>query len=131
MINLQLNRHTKQHIYRAALEGIAFSFVYGMEILTEMGVELGRIRVGNDNLFQSTTFSQTISTLTNARIDVVETNGAVGAARGSGFGVGHFPDLAEAFNGLRVIETYHPGDKSEYQLAYDVWKADLMKILTN
>ncbi|TDI64753.1 MAG: carbohydrate kinase, partial [Bacteroidetes bacterium] len=33
LINLQLNRHEASHVYRATLEGIAFSFAYGIEIL--------------------------------------------------------------------------------------------------
>ena len=33
--NLNLNIHNHGHLFRAALEGIAFSFVYGMEILYE------------------------------------------------------------------------------------------------
>ena len=81
VLNLNFNLHTKQHLLRASLEGIAFSFVYGLEILKEDGVALSSIKAGNDNLFQSSLFSNTISTLTGTSIKIMETTGAVGAAR--------------------------------------------------
>jgi xylulokinase len=58
--NLHFNLHGKAHIYRATLEGIAFSFVHGMKALEASGLDASVLRVGNDNLFQSKVFSQTI-----------------------------------------------------------------------
>ena len=60
IFGLQFNRHQRQHFFRAALEGIAFAFVYGMEAMREMGIPINTLRVGNDNLFQSAIFSSTI-----------------------------------------------------------------------
>ncbi len=131
-VNVQLNRHTHHHFYRAALEGIAFSFVYGMEILTEMGLNVGSMKVGNDNLFQSRIFSGTISTLVDAQIEVVETTGAVGAARAAGFGCGHFSTLREAMAGNKVLLTHQPdsGSQTAYRDAYHTWKTVLEKNLS-
>jgi xylulokinase len=93
---LDFNRHTSDHFIRAALEGIAFSFQYGMSILNEMGIQANRIKVGNDNLFQSTVFSQTLSNISSCSIEIIKTNGAEGAARGAAFGCGFYTSLAEA-----------------------------------
>ena len=60
ILNLQFHRHGPAHIYRAALEGIAFSFTYGMEILQDIGLDIDTLRVGNDNLFQSSIFCNTL-----------------------------------------------------------------------
>ncbi|WP_258102619.1 xylulokinase [Marinoscillum sp. MHG1-6] len=127
---LQFNRHTKKHLFRAALEGIAFSFAYGIDIMTSLGMDIRSMRVGNDNLFQSEIFSNTIATLMDGSIEVVETTGAVGAARAVGFTVGHFSSLKEAMSGDKVLKTYEPqSEKAEYEKAYTLWKQDLEGIL--
>lgn len=128
MFNLQLNVHTRAHIYRAAIEGIAFAYVYGMEIMKEMGVHPNNVRVGNDNLFQSEIFSQTIATLADVVIDMVETTGAVGAAKAAGFGLGYYPSLQEAVGKIKVIKSYHKKKNAEaYIEAYKDWKSILVK----
>ena len=129
-VNLNFNRHKKAHMVRASLEGIAFSFIYGIDILKEMGLNIQLIRVGNDNLFQSEIFSQTIASLLNCDIEVVDTTGAVGAAKASGIVTGYYRDLREANDGLTVVSRFGP-DKNPgiYQDAYRVWRNDLEKIL--
>lgn len=127
--HINFNRHTKPHFYRAALEGIAFSFIYGMEILLEMGQPITKLRVGNDNLFQSKIFSETIATLANAPIEMVSSTGAVGAARGAAYGTGHFKSLQEAVSGDDVVKTYTPAtDETHYRQAYSNWKSYLQDI---
>lgn len=124
--NLNFNIHKKGHLFRAALEGIAFSFVYGLEILKEDGVNFNSVKAGNDNLFRSAIFSNTISTLTGSKINIVETTGAVGAARAAGFASGDFKDFSEATATDKVQYTYKPlGDKEPYQKAYENWKSIL------
>jgi len=81
ILNVNLNNHDKSHMCRAALEGIAFSFVYGMEILVSDGIEINVMRVGNDNLFRSEIFANTIATLMESKIELYNTTGAIGAAR--------------------------------------------------
>ncbi|MGJ8733503.1 MAG: xylulokinase, partial [Cellulophaga sp.] len=88
--NLNLNKHTNAHLYRAALEGIAFSFAYGMQILIEDNTAINVIRAGNDNLFRSQIFSETVATLIGYEIEIYNTTGAVGAAKAAGVKNGDF-----------------------------------------
>jgi xylulokinase len=128
--NLQFNRHQRAHFYRAALEGIAFSFVYGMGILQEMGLNLQVMRAGNDNLFQSAIFSGTISNLLGSRIEVLETTGAIGAAKAAGVAAGIYSSIREAMTGNKLVTTYEPiHNNGSYQDAYQQWHSDLKIIL--
>ena len=126
MSNLNFNVHKKEHLFRAALESIAFSFVYGINMLKKDGVDLSVIRAGNDNLFRSELFSNTITTLSGADINIIDTKGAVGAARAAGVGAGAFKSLDEVFSDSEHVTTYHPlKNKKEYFEFYEVWKQDL------
>lgn len=80
IIGLDLNRHTTAHILRATQEGIAYSFRYGIDIMRGLGVRPDVIRAGAANLFLSPLFRQTLSMLTGARIELFNTDGALGAA---------------------------------------------------
>ena len=124
--NLNFNLHKKEHMFRAALEGIAFSFVYGIDILKNDGVDLSLISAGNDNLFRSEIFSNTIATLVGADINIIDTTGAVGAARAAGVSSGSFKTLDEAFSDNEHLMTYHPlKDQNNYVEIYEDWKLDL------
>ncbi|GAA0713758.1 FGGY-family carbohydrate kinase [Aquimarina litoralis] len=130
LCNINLNKHTKAHICRAALEGIAFSFVYGMEILKNDGADIRVLRAGNDNLFRSEIFSNTIATLINQEIEIYNTTGAIGAARA----VGRTHNTSNSFEKTIAkndkVMTFHPLKNSEdYQLAYEKWKNELNRIL--
>jgi len=126
LLGLDLNRHGKAHVVRAGLEGIAFAFVYGMKVMKELGVDLSKIRVGNDNLFQSAVFSSTIATLTGATIEVHNTTGAVGAALASAVSVGLADDLASAVGRREVLRSVSPGkDGAALEQAYAVWEESL------
>lgn len=127
---LEFNRHGRAHCYRAALEGVAFSFVYGGEILQKMGLRTDIMRVGNDNMFRSQIFSETIATLLECEIEVLETTGAIGAARGAGYGAGVYQSLDEAMGALQRVKVYQPvAAKDIYQQAYTVWRKALEKRL--
>lgn len=129
--NLQFNRHTQAHLYRAALEGIAFSFVYGFQVLKELGMPAEVIKVGNDNLFQSPVFSQTIANLIGCNIEVIKTTGAIGAARASGVGLGIYEHLEDTANLLEVETTFRPSAQNEaYEAAFHLWKKDVECLLT-
>jgi xylulokinase len=128
--NLHFNLHHSAHFFRAALEGIAFSFVYGVSILKELGLNVGLMRVGNDNLFQSEVFSDTISTLLGCTIQVIETTGAIGAAKAAGVATGIYPDVETAVKQMKVLKTYIPGaGKQTYEHAYRQWEHELNKLL--
>lgn len=121
--NLDFNRHTRAHCYRAALEGIAFAFAYGFGILQEMGLRLDLIRVGNDNLFQSEIFSATTAALLGSQIEVRDTTGAVGAAQAAGVAAGIFASPEDALRRQAVIKVYEPpANRQEYAKAYAEWQ---------
>lgn len=120
---LQFSKHGLNHMVRACLEGIAFSFVYGIRCMKELGLDPKVMKVGNDNMFQSDVFSNTIATLTGAEIQVKETSGAVGAAIGAGFGAGEIESLETAFSEEKSIKTYN-GDTTKVEVleeAYAKW----------
>jgi xylulokinase len=128
--NLNFNRHTSAHVYRAALEGIAFSFVHGAGILKGMGMSVSAMRVGNDNLFQSAIFGQTISNLLNCTIEVVETTGAVGAAKAAGVATGAYSSIEEAMQHTSVLKRYAPTNTNGiYTTAFAAWEKALNKII--
>lgn len=130
-VNLQFNRHKKPHLYRAALEGIANSFIYGMEIMQDMGLDVGVIKVGNDNLFQSEIFATTIASVIGCEIHMVDTTGAVGAAKAAGVSAGLYNSLEEAFAQMETIKVYQSAaDPAPYKAGYAIWKSDLEKIIS-
>lgn len=126
LMGINFNQHKKEHIFRATLEGIAFAFVYGAEIMKDMGVVIQKIKVGNDNLFQSDIFSQTIATLLNSEIEVYNTTGAIGAAKASAVGVGLKDSLEQAMGNQELLKRISPEKEiAPYQRAFDTWKSRL------
>ena len=132
IVNLNLNNHNKAHLCRAALEGIAFSFVYGMEILKSDGINPTVIRAGNDNLFRSEIFANTVATLIEQEIEIYNTTGAIGAARAAKLHQGDFESFGKAIIDNDHVMTFMPfKDKSAYQEAYNNWKTELEIILNS
>ncbi|WP_430966514.1 xylulokinase [Spongiimicrobium sp. 2-473A-2-J] len=126
LVNINLNNHNKAHICRAALEGIAFSFVYGMEILQSDGIDISVLRVGNDNLFRSEIFANTIATLISYEIEVYNTTGAIGAARAVGLRDGDYAKFGSYIMDNDHVMTFMPfKDKEPYARAYENWKQEL------
>ncbi len=124
--NLNLNQHQNAHLYRAALEGIAFSFVYGMEILKNDNAKINVIRAGNDNLFRSEIFSNTVATLIGHEIEIYNTTGAIGAARAVGLKDGDFKKFGENITKNDHVMTFMPlKNKEPYEKAYQNWKTEL------
>ncbi len=120
---LDLNRHTTAHLLRAAQEGIAYSFRYGIDIMRSLGLRPDVIRAGEANLFLSPLFRQTLSTLTGARIELFNTDGALGAARGAALGAGFYNSREEAFASLRRLEVVEPNetDRDILDTGYRRW----------
>ena len=130
IFNIEFNRHTRAHLYRAALEGVACSFVHGVNILKDMGLDVDVMRVGNDNMFQSEIFSTTIATLLNCHIEVVDTTGAVGAARAAGVATGAYGSLEEALMGIRPSVVHEPRlNHAVCKQAYNYWLSCLERAL--
>ena len=125
---INFNIHTQAHLLRAAQEGIAFSFAYGMDIMRQMGMDITTIKAGHANLFLSPLFRQTLASVTGATIELYETDGSVGAAYGAGIGSGIYPDSDTAFSTLRQIDTVLPdADPTPHRAAYDLWVQRLQK----
>ena len=130
IVNMNLNNHHKGHMCRAALEGIAFSFVYGMEILKSDGIKASVIRAGNDNLFRSEIFANTVATLIEQEIEIYNTTGAIGAARAADLHKGDFEAFGKTIMDNDHVMTFMPfKDKKPYLKAYKNWKKELKLIL--
>ena len=121
---LNFNKHNEAHLLRAAQEGIVFSFCYGMEIMRKMGMDIQMIHAGRANMFKSALFRDTLSTISNAVIEVYKTDGAAGAAKGAGLGAGIYSNSDEAFASLEHFAHVEPciAQQGEYLEAYARWK---------
>lgn len=126
---LNFNLHSKQHIVRAAQEGIVFSFKYGIDIMEGMGIPVQKIHAGHANMFLSPIFRDTLAGVTGAVIELYDTDGSVGAAKGAGIGAGIYKDNNEAFVTLEKLDVIEPNQakRQEYADAYARWKHRLEK----
>ncbi len=124
---LNLTRHGLPHLLRAAQEGIVFALYYGMGIMEQVGVGLKTIRAGEANMFLSPIFRDTLASLSGAMLELYNTDGAQGAARGAGLGLGYYATPAEAFQGLHHTHTIEPDMRTQqaYREAYERWRRQL------
>lgn len=124
---INFNTHDRRHLARAVQEGIVFSFKYGMEIMVEMGMDIKIIHAGNANMFLNPVFRDTLAGITGSLIELYNTDGSLGAAKGAGIGAGVYADHNEAFESLEKMRVIEPdlGKISQYQEAYFRWKAIL------
>lgn len=126
---LNFNVHTRAHILRAAQEGIVFSFKQGIEIMESMGMGIRNIHAGHANMFLSPLFRTTLASIADATIELYDTDGSVGAAKGAGIGAGVYKNPDEAFATLEHILTTEPDIKNRqaYVDAYRLWSERLAK----
>ena len=123
---LNFNIHNQSHVLRAAQEGIAYSFRYGVDIMRNMGLEAKVVRAGKTNMFLSPLFTQTMSNVINAKIELYDTDGALGAARGAAIGAGLYSSPSEAFAQLTCLEQITPNnDQKKVLEVYEEWKNKL------
>ena len=122
---LNFNRHTRAHLLRAAQEGVAFAFMYGMELMGD----IKEIHAGRANMFLSPLFRDTLASISGATIHLYDTDGSVGAARGAGLGAGIYSSEEEAFASLKQLATIKPRENYMAPLkeAYERWKQVLLK----
>jgi xylulokinase len=130
IIGLNFNRHSNSHLFRAAQEGIAFSFRYGLDIMKETGITPRVIRAGKANMFLSPVFREALSCISGTPLHLYNTDGSAGAARGAGIGCGYYRSPTEAFKGLQTLGTTDPDEKKTglYEEAYLKWKESLKTI---
>jgi len=127
---LNFNIHHSGHLFRAAQEGIVFALKYGMDIMGNTGIHPSVIRAGKANMFLSPVFRDTLAGVTGATIELYNTDGSVGAARGAGLGSGYYSSAADAFQSLRKLETIEPGHSktNQYGEAYQNWLSHLNRV---
>jgi xylulokinase len=133
LCGLNFNIHSQAHLFRAAQEGIVFSFRYGMEILKGTGIDPKVIRAGKANMFLSPIFRETLATVSGVTIELYNTDGSAGAARGAGVGAGYYKSFAEAFSGLRNVGTIDPdpAEKQKIEDAWFAWEQNLMRFISH
>jgi xylulokinase len=127
VFGLDFNRHSRAHLLRASQEGIAFAFKYGMDVMKEMGMDIRMIRAGQANMFLSPIFRDTLANCTGATIELYETDGAQGAARGAAVGAGLYATFRDAFLSLSKMKEVHPaaGSLDATLDAYERWHSRL------
>ena len=121
--------HTQGHLLRAAQEGIVFALRYGLDVMREMGVTIHVVRAGHANMFQSPLFAEVFATTIQADVELYNTDGSQGAARGAGVGVGLYKGFDQAFSNLKVVKRIQPNNelKSVYDDTYARWKELVVK----
>lgn len=122
---LNFNIHHRPHLMRAVQEGIVFAFQYGIEIMEQMGMKVDKIHAGEANMFQSRVFREALSGVSGATIELYDTEGSSGAAKGAGIGAGIYKNTQEAFSTLARLEVITPSHQEEYRAAYERWKSYL------
>jgi xylulokinase len=131
VLGLDFNRHGIPHLLRAAQEGIVFALCRGLGIMKEMGLDIKTVRAGRSNMFLSPIFREAFATTAGTRVELFETDGAQGAARGAGVGAGVYSSPKESFVGLRAAHVQEPdhGKAGAYRDAYGAWEEALRRSL--
>ncbi|GAA5027525.1 carbohydrate kinase [Marivirga lumbricoides] len=131
--NLDFNRHTDSHLFRAAQEGIVYALKYGFEVISEMGADSKVVKAGLANMFLSPVFQEAFVNTIGAELELYETNGAEGAARGAALGADIYKSKKETFEGLKLVKKLSPVKEltDQYTIAYNNWKNHLEILLNN
>ena len=119
--NINLNLHTPAHIIRAAQEGIACAFRYGLDIMRENGMNPTVIRAGKTNMFLSRLFTQTFVNATGVPVELYNNDGSVGAALGAGIGAEIFSQ-SNAFSKAERAGYVEPDGAEDFEAVYQDWK---------
>tara|TARA_R110000868_G_scaffold408293_3_gene690950 strand:- start:16671 stop:18161 length:1491 start_codon:yes stop_codon:yes gene_type:complete len=129
LLNMDFNRHQTSHILRASVEGIVYALNLGFEMLTDLGVSQKRIRAGHANLFLSQSFREIFVNVTGIPLELYNTDGAAGAARGAALGSGFFANAEEAFSSLERIAVIDPDPERVkiYKGLFQDWKQQIEK----
>lgn len=127
--NIDFNRHSNAHLFRAAQEGIAFALRYGFDIMRENGIQPSVIRAGKANMFLSPVFTEAFVNVTNTAVEFYGTDGSIGAAVGAAIGSGMFSSAKDAFSNFRSTEKVEPHQPDLYNDLYQQWRSILLKQL--
>jgi xylulokinase len=128
--NLDFNRHQNNEISRSVQEGIAFSMVYGLELLSSSGIIPQKIKAGFSNMYLSSIFTSTIVNASNVPIQLLKSDGAYGAALGAGIGSMYYNSVQEGINSIKVLSEVLPDqNKNKTFEYYEKWKLELSNML--
>jgi xylulokinase len=129
MHGIDLTRHSRAHMLRAAQEGIVFALMNGIDIMHSMGLKKSVVRAGDANMFKSKLFGEIFATVAGSVVELYNTDGSQGAARGAGIGAGIYKQPEDAFANLSIVRCIEPNYKMQKQYAecYSQW----MSILGN
>ncbi|MBN1700220.1 MAG: carbohydrate kinase [Spirochaetales bacterium] len=128
---LNFNIHKREHVLRAAQEGVIFALKYGLDIIEGMGISINQVKAGYANMFKSSLFGEIFANVSGSMVELYNTDGSQGAARGAGIGAGIYKSAEEAFSGLTKVHTIEPQKEaaSSYKGIYAEWKSILETIL--
>ncbi|MEX0771329.1 MAG: FGGY family carbohydrate kinase [Balneolaceae bacterium] len=123
VFGLNFNRHKIHHILRAAQEGIVYALNYGFQIMEKMDMQLDTVKAGHANMYLSPLFREAFVNTTGSVLELYNTDGAQGAARGAGIGSGLYKSDKDAFEGLNKIQVIEPDSqkRSRYLDTYQHW----------
>jgi xylulokinase len=101
--------------------------VYGLELMANAGIYPTLMKAGKANMYLSQIFTEAIVNSSGIPVELVETDGALGAALGAGVGADIFSSPEEATANLKKIDTIIPNIQHQniYQDAYENWKQAL------
>ena len=93
-----------------------------------LGIKTSVIRAGKANMFLSKIFRETLAGITGATIELYNTDGSIGAAKGAGVGNQYYNSFNDAFSTLKKIETIQPDHKKieQFNQAYVKWNQFLL-----
>lgn len=133
------SNHTKAHLIRAVMEGVAFSLRDSFEVFKETGADIEKIRLGGGGA-KSKFWRQIQADVYGQEVEILEADegAAFGAAILAGVGAGAWDSVDEACGKtIRVAEVVQPNSESvgklnrnykAYKLLYDALRP-AMKIL--
>jgi xylulokinase len=127
LLHVNFNQHGVGHLFRAAQEGIAYALNYGFDVMKNMGINAQTVRAGQANMFLSPIFGEAFANTTNTCVELYNTDGATGAARAAGVGVGYYKHFAEAFVGFEKLKTIEPQKHLQevYAEGYGKWELEV------
>ena len=127
---INLLKHDRRHVLRAGQEGIVASLTYGFSIMKDMGINLNTVKAGRANMFLSPLFREAFVNMNGVTLELYDTDGSQGAARGAGIGAGIYASPKEAFEGLEKLASLEPDNSlaAAYKEVYESWLEALQKV---
>lgn len=115
--------HTRGHLFRAVLEGIAYGFRHHLDVFRELGHAPRRVRV-TDGGSRSAVWTQITADVLGLPLEKVamRSASAVAAAFAAGRGVEAFTDWHEIERFVSVTEVVEPTGSPAYERNYRVYR---------